>query len=43
VDTLTIHWPSGIVQTLHDIKADQILKITEPGTSDVASTKGKTP
>jgi len=43
VDTLTIHWSSGTVQILHDIKADQVLKITEPASSDVAPTKAKTP
>ncbi len=25
-----IHWPSGIVQTLQNVPADQILKVTEP-------------
>jgi hypothetical protein len=30
VKTIEIHWPSGIVQTLKDIPADQILKIDEP-------------
>jgi enediyne biosynthesis protein E4 len=29
-DTVEIHWPSGIVQTLTDVKADQVLKVTEP-------------
>jgi hypothetical protein len=24
-----LRWPSGKVQTLHNVKADQILKITE--------------
>jgi hypothetical protein len=43
VDTLTIHWPSGIVQTLQDIKADQMLKITEPPATDLGPAKGKTP
>ena len=44
VDTLTIHWPSGTVQTLHDIKADQVLKITEPSSAVAAApTKAKTP
>jgi enediyne biosynthesis protein E4 len=44
VDTLTIHWPSGVVQTLHDIKADQVLKITESvSTAAAAPTKAKTP
>jgi hypothetical protein len=40
VDTLTIHWPSGTIQTLHDIKADQVLRITEPS-STVTPTPGK--
>jgi hypothetical protein len=46
VDTLTIHWPSGTVQTLHDVKADQVLKVTEPAAASVAvptTAKGKTP
>ena len=46
VDTLTIHWPSGTVQTLHDVKADQVLKVTEPAAAGVAvstTAKGKTP
>ncbi len=43
VDMLTIHWPSGTVQTLRDLKADQVLKITEPSTSDVLPVKVKTP
>lgn len=29
-DTVEIRWPSGAVQTLHHITADQILKVTEP-------------
>jgi hypothetical protein len=28
--TLEIRWPSGAVQTLTDVKPDQILKVTEP-------------
>lgn len=31
VDTLTVHWPSGRVQTLRDVTADQILRIEEAG------------
>ncbi|HKR27613.1 MAG TPA: ASPIC/UnbV domain-containing protein, partial [Acidobacteriaceae bacterium] len=27
--TVEIHWPSGTVQTLHDVKVDQVLKVTE--------------
>src|SRR6267154_1561197 len=26
---ITLRWPSGTVQTLHNVKADQILKVTE--------------
>jgi enediyne biosynthesis protein E4 len=29
-ETVEIHWPSGTVQTLRDVKADQVLKVTEP-------------
>lgn len=28
---IEIHWPSGIVQDLKDVRADQILHVTEPG------------
>jgi hypothetical protein len=28
-DLIEIHWPSGVVQTLHDVSADRILKVTE--------------
>ena len=27
---IEIHWPSGIVETLRDLPADQVLKVTEP-------------
>jgi hypothetical protein len=27
---IELRWPSGKVQTLHDIPADQILKVAEP-------------
>jgi hypothetical protein len=30
-DVVEIHWPSGIVQTLQNVSADQVLKVTEPG------------
>ncbi|MGA2481804.1 MAG: CRTAC1 family protein [Candidatus Acidiferrales bacterium] len=44
VDTLTIRWPSGTIQTLHEVKADQILTITEPvGPQQPATGEGKTP
>jgi enediyne biosynthesis protein E4 len=33
VKTIQIHWPSGIEQTLKEVKADQILTVTEPGPS----------
>jgi hypothetical protein len=29
-DSVEIHWPSGIVQTLQNVPADQILNVTEP-------------
>jgi hypothetical protein len=29
-DLVEIHWPSGIVQTLQNVSADQVLKVTEP-------------
>jgi enediyne biosynthesis protein E4 len=29
-DSIEIHWPSGIVQTLQNVPSDQILKVTEP-------------
>ena len=29
-DLVEIHWPSGIVQTLQNVSADQILKVVEP-------------
>ncbi|HMG86176.1 MAG TPA: CRTAC1 family protein [Terracidiphilus sp.] len=32
-NTVEIHWPSGIVQTLENVAADQILKVTEPAES----------
>jgi enediyne biosynthesis protein E4 len=29
-DLIEIHWPSGIVQTLKDVPADQVLSVVEP-------------
>ncbi len=29
-ESITIYWPSGVVQTLANIPADQVLKVTEP-------------
>jgi enediyne biosynthesis protein E4 len=29
-ETIEIHWPSGIVQTLQNVAGDQVLKVTEP-------------
>ncbi len=29
-DTVEIHWPSGVVQVLHKVAADQVLKVVEP-------------
>jgi enediyne biosynthesis protein E4 len=30
VDSIVVHWPSGIQQTLRDVPADQVLTLTEP-------------
>jgi hypothetical protein len=43
VDLLTIRWPSGTVQTLQHVKADQILHITEPREGESAASKGGKP
>jgi hypothetical protein len=29
-DLIEIHWPSGVVQTIHDVKADRLFNVTEP-------------
>jgi hypothetical protein len=29
-DTIEIHWPSGVIQTLTNVAADAIVKVTEP-------------
>ena len=36
--TIKIRWPSGIVQTLESVKADQILKVDEPARTSPAPT-----
>ena len=43
VDTLTVKWPSGVVQTLQHVAADQFLTITEPGERTTPATKGGKP
>jgi hypothetical protein len=30
-DQIELHWPSGVVQTLRDVKTGQVLLVTEPG------------
>jgi enediyne biosynthesis protein E4 len=40
VDRLTIRWPSGTLQTLEHVKADQILAVTEPGERQAATPGG---
>jgi len=37
--TIEIRWPSGGVQTLHDVRADQILQIDEPPVQSAPSAK----
>jgi hypothetical protein len=40
VERLVIHWPSGITQTLENVRANQILTVTEPdGTPAIAAAK----
>ncbi len=39
VDKVTIHWPSGEIQTLENVAADQILKVTEPAGPRQANAK----
>jgi hypothetical protein len=29
-ESIEIHWPSGVVQTLQNVDADRIFKVTEP-------------
>ena len=41
VDTLILHWPSGTVQTLQHVQADQILTVTEPAPAVPAQAAGK--
>jgi len=41
VDELRIRWPSGTVQTLRGVKADQIVAVTEPGERSFATRGGK--
>ena len=43
VDVLTIRWPSGTMQTLQHVKADQILHVTEPREGESAAGKGGKP
>jgi hypothetical protein len=35
--SVVVYWPSGVVQTLNDVPANQILEVTETGTPVVAS------
>ncbi len=30
VDTIEVRWPSGVIQTLHNVETGQVLRITEP-------------
>jgi len=42
-DLVEIHWPSGDVQTLRNVVADQVLKATEPGGPDHKAAKASPP
>lgn len=37
VDRLTIYWPSGIIQNLESIDADQVIQVVEPVASSAAT------
>ena len=39
VSTVEIRWPSGIVQTLRDVRGDQILEVDEPSTQNPVAAK----
>ena len=39
--TVTIHWPSGILQTLKDVRSDQFLQVDEPNEKSPANETGK--
>jgi hypothetical protein len=39
VSAVEIRWPSGIVQTLHDVRGDQILQVDEPSTQNPAAAR----
>jgi enediyne biosynthesis protein E4 len=41
-DTIDVRWPSGVIQHLKNVKADQLLKIDEPQESTVATVLSKT-
>jgi hypothetical protein len=30
VDRLVVHWPSGVVQTIRDIRVDRVIRVVEP-------------
>jgi hypothetical protein len=42
-DSIEIHWPSGIVQTLANVKADRQVQVDEPVPANSALVVGKTP
>ncbi len=37
--SIEIHWPSGIVQTLTNVKGDRQVQVDEPGVSNPAPTR----
>jgi hypothetical protein len=39
VQFIEIHWPSGIVQSLKNVPADQILQVDEPSSGEVGKAK----
>jgi hypothetical protein len=39
ISAIEIRWPSGFVQTLRDVRADQVLQIDEPSGQGASSAK----
>ncbi|PTY08468.1 RNA-binding protein [Opitutaceae bacterium EW11] len=42
IQTLTVEWPSGVVQTFHDLPADRRFTVTEPARSEAPRVQSQT-
>lgn len=43
IERITVRWPSGVVQVVEDVLADQLVEITEPVSTDVDGTPIRRP